>query len=352
MKIHSNGASKLYITSDVIGSPTGGGQVTGNELTALCSAGDNDKVDIINPPMNGNPFETDEIALKNYKESGKKYKLAHFYAGTFSKTIAALKKDGTKVTYTCAAHDVAESKRGFEELGMSFDFPHLVNPELFNKYVQGYRDADLVISPSKHSQKVLEGQGCKNIAIIPHGHNLPTVVKPLPEKFTVGYLGAIGTDKGLIFLINAWNRLGYDNQLVLAGKDSEALLPWIRNYGGGNVYLAGYMKSASDLYNRCSVYIQPSITEGFGLEVLEAMSHGRPVICSDGAGAADCVVDGLTGKIFPRRDIDALMRAIEYYKNNPDKVKEHGEAGKEKAKKYTWDIIRSRYCQLWRKYGL
>lgn len=330
----------LYVTSDTIGNESGGGAVTYNELEALRQIGE---TDVINPKMTGDPFAADQDALNQYISKNKHYDLAHFYAGTFSKLIDKLKKDGTKVTYTCAAHDVKISKEEFEKLGMNFAFPHLTDPELFNQYLGGYRNADVVISPSTHSKKVLIEQGCKTIEIIPHGHNLPKEIKDLPSKFVVGSLGAIGPDKGLIYLIQAWAKLNYkDSTLIMAGRDTPALLPLVRQVGGGAINLIGWVKHTSDFYNRISCLCQPSASEGFGIEVLEAMAHGRPVVCSDGAGAADVAT-----VVVPRRDVDALANAIDNYKNNPDKLKSDGLTSKEKTTSYTWDKIREQYVKLW-----
>lgn len=337
----------LYITCDNIGSATGGGKVTYNELEALKSLG---PTTVINPPMLGSPFEADELALTGYKDKIKDVKIAHFYAGTFSKTVKFLKENGVKVTYTCAAHDVQVSKEEHEKLGIPFAYPHLVNPDLFQQYIQGYKDANVVISPSTHSKKVMEKQGIGNIQIIPHGTDLPTDVKPIPEKpFIVGYLGQPGADKSLIYLIQAWARLNYsDAQLVIAGNNTETLLPLVRKYGKGSIYIQGYVKSVSTFYNSISLYCQNSSTEGMSLEVLEAMSYGRPVVCSDGVGAADCIKTGINGIVVPRRNPLATAEAIDYYKKNNDKLKEHGTAGMEKVKDYTWEKIKEKYCEMWK----
>lgn len=67
----------LYVTCDRIGSQTGGGIVTANELKALTKLG---HVDIINPQPKANPFESEVgITIQDLN----KYKLAHFYSGSF-----------------------------------------------------------------------------------------------------------------------------------------------------------------------------------------------------------------------------------------------------------------------------
>lgn len=286
----------FYITADKIGSDqqTGAGHVCHNELFALRNlvAHDMDCADEVKvfsaPEVTYEPFKGDEYVAEKIKPFLGKIKLAHFYSGTFSKCVKILKESGAKVTYTVAAHSIEASKQAFEDMGLTYNFPHLTEPALLAKYIEGYKLADVVIAPSTHSKSVLDGQGCKDIRVIPHGCYLPTEVRPFPAFFTVGYLGATGPDKGLIHLLRAWAKLNYKNALlILAGRDSPDLLPLIRQIGGGNIFCAGWQKTPSDLYNKCTVYIQPSTTEGFGCEVVEALAHGRPVICSEGAGAVD-----------------------------------------------------------------
>jgi len=108
----------LFVTNDKIGSETGGGQVTAHEFEALNQLG---QVDVINPEPTNNPFDS-EKAIQEIDFS--KYKLAHFYAGTFPELTLKLKANGVKITYTVAAHDVDISREEFLGLGSAFDFPH------------------------------------------------------------------------------------------------------------------------------------------------------------------------------------------------------------------------------------
>lgn len=332
---------KAYCTSDKIGSQTGGGVVTYNELRALKLLDVSENVDVINPSSNVDPFVADTEALQQCKS----YNLAHFYAGTYSKTIKYLKTKGTKISYTAAAHDIKLSQEEYAKLGVPFNYPHLINKQLFDKYVEGYLEADLVICPSTHSKKVMESYGCKNIEVIPHGCHIPEQETPLPKSFKVGFLSSPGPDKGLIYLIQAWAKLRYnDTTLIIAGRGTESYFPLVREHGKGAIQIRGFVKDVKSFYNSISLLVVPSVSEGFNIEVLEAMSYGRPVICSEGAGAADCAV----GTITPIRNVDAIAEAINCYKNNPDKLTADGKLAREKSKDYTWDNIHLKYLKAWK----
>ncbi len=438
--------SNLYVTADSIGGWSGGSQVTFHESQALASLGPCEvwgrqelieSRKLLDPEPNQEPWAWDNAFCYDWPLNSRpqKYpKLAHFYAGTFSRGLQFLKDVGVKTTYTAAAHDVAASRREHELLGIPYDYPHLTDPALWERYLAGYKAADVLICPSKHSADVMRGFGCTNrIEIIPHGVDLPKCkrcngekgyyeyddpdtgkkdyfidcpevgcwthegstglapIAPLPERFTVGYLGAIGPDKGLRYLIEAWKKLDYHRDeavLMLAGRDSRSqfMTHLIRTvfgdlnrqtlmHGGGlfgepawsttetlnkraRIVRVGWIgseseffRSISEFYNALSVYVQPSVTEGFGIEVLEAMACGRAVLCSEGAGACDLLKhryyapDAYT---FKAGDVDKLVEKIDWAKKDASLVV-IGQDNRSQAENYTWDKVRSRYVQLWRE---
>lgn len=336
----------LYITADRIGTETGGGIVTHHELVALCQIAETTVLDANWLCYPGDTvWQPDERALEWVKR-GPEIKLAHFYSGTFTRTIEYLKSKGTKISYTAAAHNIDVSRKEHEKLGIPFQYPHLTDPDLWNRYVGGYRNADRIICPSTHSADCMRSYGCDSVSVIPHGVHLPEATKPLPATFTVGYLGAIGPDKGIRYLLQAWKELNYaDATLVITGGQSNT--PWmhhlIKEFGGGNIQLRGWVKNVSDFYNSISLYAQPSISEGFGIEVLEAMAHGRPVICSKGAGAHDICLFQYTRP----GDVEDLKLGIRHHRSLLD-LNQTGIHNRQKAEQYTWDKIRECYIQEWR----
>jgi glycosyltransferase involved in cell wall biosynthesis len=364
-----------YITADKVGGWTGGSSVTAHEAAALSSLEETTVYD--RERLTGlfreewmqpreEPWVWDATArfhlFQQVCSSGhhlNPYKLAHFYAGTFSNTVGILKSVGCKVTYTAAAHCVKESKEEHEKLGVPYNYPHLTEPALWERYVRGYLEADVLICPSVHSANVMRKFGAKNrIEIIPHGcHIPPEPSKAETKQFTVGYLGTAGApDKGLVYLLQAWRRLNLPNaQLVIAGADSQT--PWVQSLvqhfglssNFSNIMLKGWVQNVSDFYNSIDVYVQPSVSEGFGLEVLEAMAHGRVTISSTGAGAADVLPQHA---VVQPRDIAGLERRLGYwhgvYVSNKQYMVKEGLEMRSLAEGYSWDKIRERYVQLWR----
>lgn len=341
----------LYCTADDVGTETGGGVVTYNELLALEEISDEvvimERKDIEPSRFHqpDSPFLFDYFALEMIKD--KHFDLAHFYSGCFTETVRYLKEHGTKISYMVDVHDRKLSVEEFGRLGLNYPFHHIKDNDLWQVYSEGIRLADIAIVPSKRGAKFLKSEGCQNVVVIPHGINLPKRVEPIPERFDCCYIGAVGPDKGLLYLIQAWGMLNYsDSKLILAGPGTENLEPFIRQIADkGNVVLLGRVPNISDVYNACSVAVFPSVTEGFGLGILEAMAHGRPVVASEGAGAADLVDDSI-GFVVPIRDPATIADKIDWFKKNREKIPEMGHEARKKARNYTWSKIRAKYKKV------
>ena len=353
--------SFLYLTADRVGVETGGGIVTANELAALRTLGRTEVLsrDELDGPGD-EPWKWDANACRKltttlWKEP---FTLCHGYAGTFGRTVDTLKVNGVKVCWTIAAHDRHVSRREHEALGIPFAqlYPHLCEESLWQRYIEGYRLADVIICPSTVAKRTVQDYGpefaTKRIEVVPHGCELPDKVAPLPKRFTVGYLGSCGAaDKGVRYLMEAWKRLAWtDATLLLAGRDSTSphVRAMLERFGGGNVRLLGWVKNVADFYNNISLYVQPSMTEGFGIEALEALSYGRPVICSNAAGAWDVCADNGGAFVVTAGDVEDMAGTLDVCKTRTDLHERWSVAARESAQEFTWDKIRQRYVDVWK----
>ncbi len=382
----------LYLTADTVGTSTGGGKVTREESEALKELGPCEVWDRVYLGDNGDdPWCWDDAVHSDLRCGVKPIpKLCHIYSGTFTKTVDLLKANGCKVTYTCAAHDKEISRREHEELGVPFPYTHLTDPDLWKRYSAGYFAADTLIVPSRTSERIVREYGARNrVEVIPHGVDLPGRVLPVrTDTFVVGYLGAVGPDKGLRYLLTAWQKLNYSPSeacLLLAGSQSQSemmlslcqyfagvsqweprptgygdgkCLVGVNEGGRGKIILFGWVNDVADFYDCLSCYVQPSASEGFGIEVLEAMAHGRPVICSEGAGAADLLLDErgeenlLHCEVFKPGDADELYECIRWQKKNPimyNVTRPDPEFIRDRATSFTWHKIRARYQKIWKE---
>lgn len=353
----------LYLTADTIGTETGGGQVTRHEFMALSEFVDQVAAVHPDPHPQGadDPFYLDRSVLAKLRVRESEIRsgptLVHVYAGCFTESLAYLRSLGCRVTYTVAAHSVPASRRAHEEQGSPFPFRHLTDPELFRKYIGGYVDhTDVVICPSEYSCRTVREQGVTGaVVIIPHGYApsaIPRRTSP-PAEFTVGYLGAYGPDKGVPVLIRAWaeyKRSGRPGRLLLGGRDSThpAVAEWCHRHGAPSVYGLGWLDDPAELYDACHYYVQPSLTEGFGIEVLEAMGRGVIPIVSTGAGAAD--VSPRQWHVTPG-DSHELARILQLSHDLLDSPRQIDRAGMAAGteRDYNWPAIRARYISLWKE---
>ena len=347
--------SVLFLTADQIDLPSGGGLVCRNEVQALRQQFG--KVEVWDRTIlaGGNdPWGWDEVAVRKLTTTLwlEPFTLCHFYSGSFPKTVEALKKNGCLVSYTIAAHDRHVSKREHEQLGLQFPYSHLTEELLWQKYIEGYRLADVIICPSTVAMATVRQYGpafaSKDIRVVPHGCTLPDALAPPPKRFVCGYLGSFGADKGVRYLLEAWKLLDYkDATLVLAGRDSTS--NWARHliqtYGGGNIECRGWIDDISDFFDSISLYVQSSATEGFGIEVLEAMAHGRPVLCS--TGAAHEVVPWAAVEAC---DSTALAKRINHVRKliEVNDVNIQPSVWQSKATNYSWNKIHEQYISVWR----
>lgn len=150
--------------------------------------------------------------------------------------------------------------------------------------------------------------------------------------------------KGVDTLLNAWEALPAslraDCPLILVGSSgwlNDDLTRQIeRLESGGTVRRLGYVPSAHlpPLFAGASVFSYPSLYEGFGLPVLDAMASGVPVICRAGTSMAE-FADGAC-RLCETGDAGELAAALEELLDNAGLRREWGERGRIQAQQFTW----------------
>ena len=352
----------LHVSGDVVGAPGGAGQVTANEVRVLQDIYGADQVQVLQlddvrpGPYAGLdvPFIHDYFALSKVARLCEKQgppEQCHIYSGAYTELTRYLVNRGCKVSHTSPSHD---RNLSMKERGPAYYLPHIDIPDLWEQHCEGLRLADLVIVPGEAPRRFLESEGVKpeRMVVIPHGiDSVPEQVAPFPEEFVVGYLGRSGPDKGLKYLIDAWAALGWeDARLIIAGEGSQQWTSYIQSRAGkGKFCLPGFVANVADFYNAITVYCQPSIAEGFGIEIIEAMSYGRPVIASTGAGASDAVVPGCGWQV-PPADTKALANALWHSRNHkPKSMARKTRTARAWATKYLWEKIRKQYVQVFQE---
>ena len=101
-----------------------------------------------------------------------------------------------------------------------------------------------------------------------------------------------------------------------------------------HVWLMGFRKDVGELCTAADVFIHPSIREGFGISLMEAMASGLPLISANINGIKDYTENRKTGICVDPTDIDEIVKAIKWTRNNPLFLKQCGIYNTDKAKKF------------------
>ena len=105
--------------------------------------------------------------------------------------------------------------------------------------------------------------------------------------------------------------------------------------------LAGY-------YIQADVLISTSRYEGFGYTILEALTHGTPVVCFNNSALPELVIDGYNGFMVETNDIDAMAQRIKRLKNDPDLRQKLSAGALESAGRYSESRLVEKYIDLYR----
>lgn len=109
----------------------------------------------------------------------------------------------------------------------------------------------------------------------------------------------------------------------------------IRSLGLGNrTLLTGYRKEIDQIHAALDLLVLPSMAEGLGLVLLDAMAASKPVVASRIRGVTEAVVHGETGLLFPPGDVGHLAAAIDRLMTHPEERERMGRAGRARVERY------------------
>lgn len=152
-----------------------------------------------------------------------------------------------------------------------------------------------------------------------------------PSGVVVGFVGALYPLKGPHVLLDAFKRVEVPCELALLGPADQQYLQSLKQRAQlctNKVSFLGFHQDVDSFMGKIDVLVVPSIAfESFGMVVLEAMKHKKPVICSDFGGMKEIVADGETGLVVPAGDELALAKAITRVVEDATLRREMGEAG-------------------------
>ena len=152
------------------------------------------------------------------------------------------------------------------------------------------------------------------------------------ERPRILCVGAVGVRKGAETLIRAVDKLRGAAELHLVGVVEDGFRALLDRLPLEHVVLVGAVPHHAlvETYRGADIFCLPSVEEGFGMVVLEAMASGLPVVVSDQVGARDAI-SGEAGIVVPVADVDALAEALRAIVEDPQKRREMGERARQAA---------------------
>jgi len=249
------------------------------------------------------------------------------------------------------------------------DMIHEKFPEMFFKRdktrqqkAHAVQRADHVICVSENTRKdLIEILSVpeEKTSVIYHGYSLATnhnTAEPMKvDKPYILYVGAREGYKNFAGLLKAYARsqlLRKEFSLVCfgGGDFGASEMVMMRSLGIDKrsiIHLSGNDNRLSGLYAAATVFVFPSLYEGFGIPPLEAMSFGCPVVCSRTSSLPEVVGDA--AELFDPEDDEEMCTAIEKIVSSTEKAKILTECGHKRIAQFSWDKCAKDTLNVYRK---
>ncbi len=193
------------------------------------------------------------------------------------------------------------------------------NPEpawFRERQIVEYEMADIILTPSDYTARSFPAGLREKCIIAPLLGRVSVKGKTRPARntpFTVGVLGGDPLRKGYLYLLEAWKRLALpDARLMIRSSSNFSKFPKLHELlkDMPSVEVIDYIPDITDFYQRCDLFVLPSVDDGFGMALFEAMANGVPSISTHNCGASELLIGGREGLIIDARSVDQLAEAI------------------------------------------
>jgi glycosyltransferase involved in cell wall biosynthesis len=208
--------------------------------------------------------------------------------------------------------------------------------------------SDLVVCNSSFTRKTLIEGGINEDKII-----VVPLAFPPPSEYIQGtienekirflYAGSINVNKGSHILINVWRKHFANNPNISLTLVGNNMLPdsYLSNLPP-NVKVMNYVHQSVlyKLYDESNVFVFPTLADGFGMVITEAMARGLPVIASRNSAGPDLIKHQQDGLLIDAGNAEDLFNQINWCITNKQEIQQLGKGAHEKAKSWQWDDYR------------
>lgn len=172
---------------------------------------------------------------------------------------------------------------------------------------------------------------------------------------TIGFVGWLLPIKGPMHLLRAmkyvWQNYN-DTNLIFVGKgglDVDLRAEALNLNQNGRVKFLGWRENIHEIMSVFDIFVLPSLNEGMGRVLVEAMAAGKPVVASDVGGIPDLVKHDHNGLLVPPGDEKALAEAINKLLDNPEKSKRMGERGRQICGQFSLEAMVAKLDHLYQE---
>ena len=275
-----------------------------------------------------------------FKSLSGKFDIIHFHAEGPSAAIIIPKLFGKKCVATVHGLDWQRDKwqHGFGAKYIKFG----------EKMIAKHADGIIVLSETARDY-FKETYG-RDTVIIPNGIAKPekTDDKIISEKFGIAkdsyicVVARLTEEKGIHYLIEAYNKIKTDKKLVICGEssDTDEYVAKLKTLAAGNenIIFTGFVagKTLSSVYSNAYAVCLPSNLEGMSISLLEALSYSNAVLCSDIPENTAVCKD--TALFFEKGNVDDLKEKLESLLTNPETVEKlRKKAAEDILSRFSWE---------------
>ncbi len=263
----------------------------------------------------------------------------HAMPGQALATFRAAKKRGIRTVLNHATGPVRNlvciMRPEYERVGLRLEDECFYDAAYFAREDEEYELADYHCASSTvvRDQLVILGIPRERVWIVPYGADTTANVfkrrdndEP-PRDFRILFAGQICLRKGLKTLLDALTLVNRPDWRVdfVGSRSAEVARDFDAYCGATPLHFHGTMPQAelAERMRSSSVLVLPSLEEGFGLVVPQALNCGLPCIVSDNTGGKDCVRHRDNGSTFSTGSADALAAELTWWSEHPSRTNEH-----------------------------
>ncbi len=176
---------------------------------------------------------------------------------------------------------------------------------------------DYIIAVAKHiEQKIINSKPKGITTTIYNGYKISPFIKNLQQRnnFTFGILSRLAKEKNITEAIKMFkkfnNEIEKNSLLIIAGEGEEKshLEQIVKELNlEEKVKFIGWIKNQAEFFNQIDVFLQPALSEPFGMTILEAFNYQTPVIACNSFGPKEIIKNDYSGYLFDPKDEESLF---------------------------------------------